>query len=207
MTKATKRLIIAIPFLVFCSSVFGAELFVPIPYATIQAGINAASNGDTVIVSLGTYNENINFNGKAVILGSLFYTTQNTSYISQTIIDGCSNGTVITFENGEDSSCVLSGFTIANSNSIETKFICIDNSSPSIEKVISRYYPVRETPDTVDIVDNDCLSIPSYYSLPISVANPFSPRTTIYYKLPESSYVIIEIFTHSLITSKLNRSQ
>jgi hypothetical protein len=47
-------------------------------------------------------------------VASLFYTTQDTSYISQTIIDGNQDGSVVTFESGEDSTAVLCGFTIQN---------------------------------------------------------------------------------------------
>ena len=65
-----------------------------------------------MLVSPGTYLENIKFNGKSLVVGSLFITTQDTSYISQTVIDGNENGTVVTFESGEDSTAVLSGFTI-----------------------------------------------------------------------------------------------
>ncbi|MCK4695496.1 MAG: hypothetical protein KAT74_07025, partial [Candidatus Cloacimonetes bacterium] len=73
-----------------------------------------ADSTNTVLVQPGTYVENINFNGKSITVGSLFLTTQDTSYISSTIIDGNDNGSVVTFESQEDSTTVLSGFTITN---------------------------------------------------------------------------------------------
>ncbi|MBC8527562.1 MAG: right-handed parallel beta-helix repeat-containing protein, partial [Candidatus Cloacimonetes bacterium] len=87
---------------------------VPDDYPTIQEGIDASVNGDTVIVDTGRYYENINYNGKNIVVASLFLTTQDTSYISQTIIDGDSSGSVVIFENDEDSTAVLCGFTIEN---------------------------------------------------------------------------------------------
>ena len=87
---------------------------VPGDQPTIQAGIDASVDGDTVLVQPGTYVENVNFDGHNVVLGSLFLTTGDTSYISQTIIDGNSVGSVVTFESGETVNSVIEGFTITN---------------------------------------------------------------------------------------------
>ena len=90
---------------------------VPAQYPTIQAAINAANNGDTVLVSDGKYYENIRFKGKKIVVGSTYLTTSDTSHISKTIIDGSratnpDSGSVVYFANGEDTTSVLCGFTI-----------------------------------------------------------------------------------------------
>jgi len=127
-------------FMILMTGVFATTIYIPEDYATIQDGINASEDGDEIIVSPGTYIENINFVGKAVIIGSLFYTTQDTSYISQTIIDGNQDGSVVTFESEEDSTSVLSGFTITNGQGIGYPYftgggINCESSSPSLENV------------------------------------------------------------------------
>ena len=81
-------------------------------YATIQEAMDASFEGDEIIVSPGTYTENIDFKGKNIILRSTAPT--NESVRDSTIIDGNSTGTVVTFSGDELSSCILSGFTITN---------------------------------------------------------------------------------------------
>ena len=49
---------------------FAATIYVPDQYPAIQGAINASSNGDTIIVRTGTYPENIDFKGKAILLKS-----------------------------------------------------------------------------------------------------------------------------------------
>lgn len=96
-------------------------IHVPADYSTIQEGINAASNGDTVLVADSTYYENINFIGKHILVTSEFILDGDTNHISNTIINGSQPvnpdiGSVVTFESGfesgEDTTSVLCGFTI-----------------------------------------------------------------------------------------------
>jgi hypothetical protein len=99
---------------------------VPADQPTIQAAINAATNGQTVLVAPGTYKENVNFYGKAI-------TVTSSGGPSETIIDGGSNGTVVTFANGEGAGSVLNGFTIQNGLSeFGAGGIQITGASPTI---------------------------------------------------------------------------
>ena len=109
---------------------FAKIVHVPADQPTIQAGINAASNGDTVLVSAGTYYEQINFNGKAIVVRS-----QSGNKV--TIIDGIDlPGPVVTFGTGETTSSVLQGFTIQNGSSNSSTFegggIAVIVASPAI---------------------------------------------------------------------------
>lgn len=105
---------------------------VPADQPTIQAAINAANNGDTVLVSDGTYNESINFNAKAI-------TVKSVNGAAKTTINGGGASTVVFFISGEIASSVLNGFTITNGsagfvapNYGEGGGIVVSNSSPTI---------------------------------------------------------------------------
>ncbi len=84
-----------------------ATLHVPTDYPTIQGCIDAAVSGvDECVVAPGTYNETINFLGKAITLrgsGGRDVTTIDASGIG---------GSVVTCVNGEGPDTVLEGFTI-----------------------------------------------------------------------------------------------
>lgn len=107
-------------------------ILIPGDYPTIQEGIDAANDGDTVLVKPGLYVENINFNGHNIVLGSMFLTTGDPLYIEDTIIDGDSVATVVAFENNEDSTAVITGFTIRNGADSEGGGIRCLYSSPVI---------------------------------------------------------------------------
>ncbi|MFI5172437.1 MAG: T9SS type A sorting domain-containing protein, partial [Chitinophagales bacterium] len=90
---------------------------VPVDQPTIQAGINNSVSGDTVVVAPGEYFENINLNGKNILLTSNFYLTSDYSDIANTIINGSTpthidTASVILIISGENASCIIQGFTI-----------------------------------------------------------------------------------------------
>ena len=104
---------------------------VPADQPTIQAGINAASNGDTVLVAPGTYTENIDFKGKAI-------TVRSSGGAKVTIIDGGNLAPVATFASGETLQSVLMGFTIQNGTSTfnsgyDGGGIIVSGASPTIK--------------------------------------------------------------------------
>ena len=119
------------------SSGFGSEQS---PFATIQKGIDAASNGDTVLVRSGNYsgagNGQINFNGKSIRLVS-------EAGPLQTIID-CGQGRIAILNNGENSSTLIRGFTFRNAyvnqggDWATAVLFEMSNSSPVIENCIFR---------------------------------------------------------------------
>lgn len=112
--KAIAALIIAI---ITYLSLEARIINIPADYATIQAGINSSSNGDTVLVQPGTYHERINFNGHSIKLGSLYLIDGDTMHIAATIIDGDSAGTVVIFNQEEDNTTAIKGITIQHGSS------------------------------------------------------------------------------------------
>jgi hypothetical protein len=90
-------------------SVAQSTIRVPSDAPTIQAGIDLARTGDTVLVAPGTYLEFIEFRGKAI-------TVQGEAGAAATTIDSQSNAPVVGFLAGEDGRSVLRGFTITGGN-------------------------------------------------------------------------------------------
>ncbi len=96
---------------------FGGVIHVPADQSNIQAGINAAVDGDLVLVAEGTYYENINFMGKAITVASHYYLDKRPLHVKRTIINGSQpvnpdSGSVVYFISGEDTNSVLCGFTV-----------------------------------------------------------------------------------------------
>jgi len=110
---------IAIILLTTFSVLASAQIIhVPVDQPTIQAAVNAADNGDTVLVDTGTYCENMNFQGKNIVVASNYLITQDTSYVNNTIISYDDFYIpIVSFLNNEDSTAQLCGFTITANES------------------------------------------------------------------------------------------
>lgn len=88
-----------------------ATLNVPSQYPTIQAAVNAAAVGDTVLVANGTYtgegNRNIDFGGKDL-------TVKSSGGSANCILDCQSSGRAFYFHSGETTASRVEGFTITH---------------------------------------------------------------------------------------------
>jgi len=117
-------------------SMSGPSIFrIPEDMTSIQEAIEISSSGDIILVSPGTYQENINFLDKNIILATLLYTGFDMSLLEETILDGGEQGPVITINEGQDQSSLVMGFVIENGSSIESGGgVLIENSSPTISR-------------------------------------------------------------------------
>jgi len=123
--RNAKLILTALLILVSSSFAYSATIEVPKDYTTIQAAIDAAVKGDTVLVAPGTYVENIDFKGKAI-------TVTSSGGAGVTVIDGNQTGSVIIFQHSEGLDSVLDGFTVINGKGLYVGGILCSSSSPTI---------------------------------------------------------------------------
>ena len=136
-------------FCIYVSTVSATQIIVDIngsgQTTSIQSGINMAINGDTVLVMPGIYFENINFNGKTIVLASQYLFTNNSVDINQTIIDGNMQDGVVKVISGEGEGTRFVGFTVQNGLNLDefsgAGGVSIENSTLNIEKckIIDNY--------------------------------------------------------------------
>jgi polymorphic membrane protein len=105
---------------------------IPMDYSTIQEGVNAAAENDTVLVAPGIYFENIVWpavNSINLIGSGVF----------DCIIDGNAQNSVILLDVGSgiiDSTTVINGFTLRNGEAEAGGGICAYYAAPSLKELI-----------------------------------------------------------------------
>jgi len=118
------------------------------PFDMIQEAIDRAfHHQDSIIVLPGNYYENIDLEGKSVLLTST--DPQDPAIVATTVINALGKGSVVTFASGEDADCVLNGFKITGGAGYEVEFAGIDvwagggiqciDSSPTIKNCVISY--------------------------------------------------------------------
>lgn len=121
-----------------CAILFPAQtaatlIRVPGDAPTIQEGVGLCSHGDTVLVAPGAYsgplNRNIDFGGIGLALVS-------ETGAESTVIQCSSAGRALIFRSGEDSTAVVSGFTITGGSHDTGGAVYCKGSTPTFEDCV-----------------------------------------------------------------------
>ncbi len=195
--RARKRSLTAcvLMFLTLCAGVAAAQRTIRVPQdqPSIQAGIDAAHNGDTVLVSPGSYTEQLNFKGKAVTV-----TTGATSYSAPEVAATVINATldpqtdgfrpIANFFSDEGRGTVLNGFTL--NNPTQLYFVQLSPPPPKVKPValLNSLIPPPSTaqvlvgPGTPTITNNRFIGDPTPVGLAggVVAGNYFSGGSGIY---------------------------
>ena len=130
--------------IILCHNALATIINIPYNYRTIVEGVEASINGDTVLVAPGVYEEDITFGGKNILLTSSH--GPDTTYILGKI----------RFENEEDSTCVLRGFSITEQG-IYSSIFCFFNTSPIIEGNIIKDHSIIMAMPAIMIFGSGCI--------------------------------------------------
>ena len=209
-----KNLLLVVTFILCCTKVWARTLHVSTgQYSSIQSAIEDANHGDTVVVSDGIHQENIDFLGKAITVRSVDPNDPNV--VAATIIDGSNPvepniGSVVTFNNGEDARSVLCGFTITGGTgswllvSWEYKglrwnrcgggIVCYNMSAPTISKNVFKSNSAGQGAGIYiygDPVNPDDPSDPAVHISPVITDNTFINNSAIInhgFEPPDNNY-------------------
>jgi hypothetical protein len=112
--KAMRRSIAIVLGLLLTPAPASAFLEVPESYPTIQQAVDAAGDGDVVLVAPGIYTESILIAEKAIVLASQYLTRGDPALIDQTVIDGGGGKHAIRIAGSVGPGTAIRGFTIRN---------------------------------------------------------------------------------------------
>jgi hypothetical protein len=101
-------------------------IHVPADQPSIQAGIDAAVNADTVLVAWGTYFENLDFHGKGIVVTSS--AGPELTYLQPTWPP------IVQFISGEPAGAELSGFTLRYTRGTYDSYVRVSNGAEPLIK-------------------------------------------------------------------------
>ncbi len=130
----------ACSFVLVAHSVVAATLHVEIdgravpPFATrgtaattVQAAIDSAADGDTVLVGRGGFTGDVDFRGKRITVRGRG---------PESVLIGTGRGPVVRFATGEDRLSVLDSVQITNGRADDGGGVFVSNASPSVQRVV-----------------------------------------------------------------------
>jgi parallel beta-helix repeat protein len=125
--------------LLFAGPAFSAQRLVPLVYDDIQAAIDAAGDGDTVLIAPGKYtgpgNRNIDLKGKRITVRST--NPANPQIVDATVIDCQGLAPAFMLRTGEGPDSVIAGLTITNGRStIGAGIYCLIGVNPVIQDCV-----------------------------------------------------------------------
>jgi hypothetical protein len=120
-----------------CVQLHATIINIPGDQPAIQAGINAAVNGDTVLVAPGSYNETVDFLGKAITVKS-----SGGAAVTTISAGGLGMTSVIKFVSNEGADSILEGFTVTGETG---SFV----TSPSAQIRGGGVYAIGATPTLI----------------------------------------------------------